>query len=50
MDMRALGAMLEEIETDIICSEALDEVEQQFTEQEEKHGKKSRQKVIIYIF
>ncbi|KAG5544238.1 hypothetical protein RHGRI_016857 [Rhododendron griersonianum] len=45
MDMRALGAMLEEIETDIICSEALDEVEQQFTEQEEKQGKKPRQKV-----
>ncbi|KAG5552782.1 hypothetical protein RHGRI_010771 [Rhododendron griersonianum] len=45
MDMRVLGAMLEEIETDIICSEALDEVEQQFTEQEEKQGKKPRQKV-----
>ncbi|KAG5553208.1 hypothetical protein RHGRI_011164 [Rhododendron griersonianum] len=45
MDMRALGAMFEEIETDIICSEALDEVEQQFTEQEEKQGKKPRQKV-----
>ncbi|KAG5562293.1 hypothetical protein RHGRI_005128 [Rhododendron griersonianum] len=45
MDMRALGAMLEEIEIDIICSEALDEVEQQFTEQEEKQGKKPRQKV-----
>ncbi|XP_058196580.1 uncharacterized protein LOC131312674 [Rhododendron vialii] len=45
MDMRALGAMLEEIETDIICLEALDEVEQQFTEQEEKQGKKPQQKV-----
>ncbi|KAG5552811.1 hypothetical protein RHGRI_010798 [Rhododendron griersonianum] len=45
MDMRALGAMLEEIETDIICLEALDKVEQQFTEQEEKQGKKPRRKV-----
>ncbi|KAI8568193.1 hypothetical protein RHMOL_Rhmol02G0178500 [Rhododendron molle] len=45
MDMRALGAMLMEIETDVICSEALDKVEQQFTKQEEKQGKKPRQKV-----
>ncbi|KAI8568489.1 hypothetical protein RHMOL_Rhmol02G0204100 [Rhododendron molle] len=40
MDMRALGAMLEEIKTDIICLQALDKVEQQ---------EKERRKVIIQI-
>ncbi|KAI8568300.1 hypothetical protein RHMOL_Rhmol02G0187500 [Rhododendron molle] len=48
MDMRALGTMLEEIETDIICLQALDKVEQQLREQEEQQEKK-RQKVIIQI-
>ncbi|KAG5562076.1 hypothetical protein RHGRI_004951 [Rhododendron griersonianum] len=48
MDMRALGAMLEEIETDIICLQALDKVEQQLRQQEDQQEKK-RQKVIIHI-
>ncbi|KAG5553888.1 hypothetical protein RHGRI_011679 [Rhododendron griersonianum] len=46
MDMRALGAMLEEIEIDIICLQALDKVEQQLREQEEQQ-EKQQQKVMV---
>ncbi|KAH7856510.1 hypothetical protein Vadar_002286 [Vaccinium darrowii] len=43
-DLRELGAMLEEIENDMICLQALDEAEKQLNHQEEKHDKEDKEK------
>ncbi|KAH7846526.1 hypothetical protein Vadar_014961 [Vaccinium darrowii] len=43
-DLRELGAMLEEIENEMICLQALEEVEKQLNHQEEKHDQEDKKK------